>query len=981
MTIRRPVRGSTANWMFEPPVATPTVRMTVLRVVAHRLVLDVGQRHLRRHRDRVARVDPHRVEVLDGADDDARVRRVAHQLQLELLPAEDRLLDEDLVDRREEEAALDDRLEVVGIEGDPAPGAAEGVGGADDDGEAEGMGDLAGLVDRPGHAGPQDVDAGLLHRLLEEEAVLPELDGVGRGAEELDAVLREGPVLVEGDGEVQGRLAADGRQEGVGALLRDDPLDGLDVERLDVGRIGELRVRHDRGGVRVDQDDPVPLASQDAARLGPGVVELARLADDDRPGAEDQDRLQVGSLRHAPESTGSAGGCRAPGTAPATGKEVLDAGRPPPDHSLLAPAAVTFSPRPGSWRSMKLPSGLSFDHVPELQALWAELSEMRLVLGGLPVLVSAVDKQGLFAYWNRECERVTGYTSPEVLGNAGILELLFPDPIQKARMEELWRSPDRAFRDVETELTTKYGSARTVSWSSLSSTYPVEGWDLWAVGVDRTEAKRNEQVLSLLAEVNSRLLQREPLASIHSFICHRVADIFRFALVSIGQRHPDGSVRMSGIAGPNAPGASAQEIRWDVPSPTGGITGAAIRTGLVQRAEAERDSSFGVAWRNLAAGRKIGASIALPLTARGTVLGALTVHARRPDAFDPKTVDILLRLTQQVSLSFDQAADLTEIQLQSLALDAVRHSVVITARDGTIEWVNPAFSAMSGFSREDSVGKTPRIQRSGHHGTSFYADLWGTILSGRTWEGETTNLRKDGSVYVEDQTITPVKDEAGEITHFVAVKRDVTERRRYEDAIVHLARHDPLTDLPNRRVVEENLARLVARAGRRLSSALLLVDLDNFKEINDRAGHAAGDEVLRAFARLFLDAVRPGDLVGRIGGDEFVVLLEGAGAEEARAAAERIRDRATTVPLPEGYAGPPIGASVGVALVPGHQAPGEVLATADAALYEGKSLGKGLVVVLEHPAPPRSGGGKKENSGRIRLDDALRRPAGRGSRP
>lgn len=608
---------------------------------------------------------------------------------------------------------------------------------------------------------------------------------------------------------------------------------------------------------------------------------------------------------------------------------------------------------------MKLPAGLSFDHVPELQALWAELSELRLVLDGLPVLVSAVDREGLFAFWNHECERVTGYTSQEVIGNANVFDLLYPDPLQRARMSELRQSPGRSFRNVETELTTKHGSVKTVSWSSLSLTYPVDGWDAWAVGVDRTEARRNEEILGLLAEVNSRLLQREPLDTIHSFICQRVASVFRFALVSIGQRQGDGTVRLSGIAGPNASGARAQEIRWDVPSPEGGITGTTIRTGLVQRVEAEPDSSFGSAWRNRDAGRKIGASIALPLTDRGSVLGALTVHARRPDAFDPRTVDLLRRLTQQVSLSLAHAAGMTEVELQSLALDGVRHSVVITTRDGTIEWVNPAFTALTGFARDEAVGKTPALQRSGLHPRSFFAELWKTILDGRTWEGEITNRRKDGSLYVEDQTITPVRDEKGEIAHFVAVKRDVTERKRYEDAIVHLARHDPLTDLPNRRVVEENLTRLVARAERGLPSSLLLIDLDNFKEVNDLAGHGAGDDLLRSFARLFLEAVRPGDLVGRIGGDEFVVLLEGAGAEEARIAAERICERAAAISLPDDYSGPRVGASIGVALVAGHPDPSAVLTTADAALYDAKAEGKGRVVVRLKPAPPRSGSWKR----------------------
>ena len=202
-------------------------------------------------------MDPHRVDVLDRAHDDERVGRVAHDLELELLPSEDGLLDEDLVHRRERQSAPDDGLEIVLVEGDASARAAQREGGTDDDGVAERRGDSPGFVDRPRDPREQDLHADPLHGLLEEEAVLAELHRAYGRAERLDPVLFEDAGLVEGDREVESRLTADGREERVRPLLRDDGRDGVAIERFDVRGVRELGIRHDRRRIRVHENDPI----------------------------------------------------------------------------------------------------------------------------------------------------------------------------------------------------------------------------------------------------------------------------------------------------------------------------------------------------------------------------------------------------------------------------------------------------------------------------------------------------------------------------------------------------------------------------------------------------------------------------------------------------------------------------------------------------------------------------------------------------
>ncbi len=278
-------------------------------LVAQALVEAVGERLLRCHGDAVTGVNAHRVDVLDRADDHAVVVVVAHDLELELAPAEDRLVEQDLADRRRVEAAADDRPELLLGAGDPAAAAAERVGRADDDRQADVLHRRVGLGGRRGDRAARHPQARLLHRDAELVAVLGAADRLVVGPDQLDAVLLERAVLVQLLGEVQGRLPAERRQQRVGALAGDDLRDRAGEQRLDVGRVGELGVGHDRRRVGVDEHDLVALLAQDLAGLHAGVVELGRLADHDRSRAEDQDALDVVTPRH--RRTGRRGtGCR-----------------------------------------------------------------------------------------------------------------------------------------------------------------------------------------------------------------------------------------------------------------------------------------------------------------------------------------------------------------------------------------------------------------------------------------------------------------------------------------------------------------------------------------------------------------------------------------------------------------------------------------------------------------------------------------------
>jgi diguanylate cyclase (GGDEF)-like protein/PAS domain S-box-containing protein len=275
-------------------------------------------------------------------------------------------------------------------------------------------------------------------------------------------------------------------------------------------------------------------------------------------------------------------------------------------------------------------------------------------------------------------------------------------------------------------------------------------------------------------------------------------------------------------------------------------------------------------------------------------------------------------------------------------------SVVITDLNGNITYVNSRFTALTGYTFEDALGKNPKILQSGQTPIEVYRNLWRTIKAGKVWKGEFRNKKKNGELYWEDATIAPVLDHNGRILNFIAVKEDITERKHAQDELHKLAITDSLTGLFNRRhffaIAEKEFAKS-ARYHRPLS--VILFDIDLFKDVNDTYGHIIGDQTLIQIGKLLLETGRQTDVAARYGGEEFVILLTETDCADAKIVAERLRKLMEDSPIQSDKGDIHFSASFGVAGM-GENAPYETLdrliSQADQALYEAKRTGRNRVV-------------------------------------
>lgn len=291
-----------------------------------------------------------------------------------------------------------------------------------------------------------------------------------------------------------------------------------------------------------------------------------------------------------------------------------------------------------------------------------------------------------------------------------------------------------------------------------------------------------------------------------------------------------------------------------------------------------------------------------------------------------------------------------DLRIAAVAFES-QAAIMVTDAAQSILRVNRAFSELTGYAPEEAIGRTPRLLKSGRQGSEFYLSMWNSLIQNGHWEGEIWNRRKNGEIFPEWLTISAVPDAQGNIVNYVSTFSDISNLKVAESEIHHLAFYDPLTTLPNRRLLLNRLDKAGA-AGKRNGqySALLMIDIDHFKTLNDTLGHDIGDRLLVEVANRLRHSVREGDTAARLGGDEFVVMLEELGTDldwaaiQAETVAEKIRTILCEPYFLQGDAEYFRSASIGISLFCGQDKAADVLLKqADIALYKAKDAGRNAI--------------------------------------
>lgn len=384
-----------------------------------------------------------------------------------------------------------------------------------------------------------------------------------------------------------------------------------------------------------------------------------------------------------------------------------------------------------------------------------------------------------------------------------------------------------------------------------------------------------ESVAAIVRETDESILLNH--------ICNVLAEKIGFRLVFIGMAESSGWIRIVASSDWQLPYLKSLKLSTDASRQEGqGPIGRSIREQTPQIFNDFLAHPFTSYWRQAASEVHIKSAAAFPLMRNEQVVGSIGVYSHVLNFFTDDINTLLQGLAHDISFALDnfdheqqrRQAE-TELTLAASVFDNSQEGIMITDAKEIIVRVNHMFCQLTGYSTEEVLGKTPNLLASGQHDKAFYQAMWDSIHGQNFWQGEIINRRKDGQLFPEWLTITQVTNKAGVATHYVGAFSDITDRKLNEERIYKLAFYDPLTQLPNRRLLVERLREaMVTHQRSQHYGALMFLDLDRFKILNDTQGHDLGDQLLVDVAKRVAGSVREQDTVARLGGDEFVIVLE-----------------------------------------------------------------------------------------------------------
>ncbi len=496
--------------------------------------------------------------------------------------------------------------------------------------------------------------------------------------------------------------------------------------------------------------------------------------------------------------------------------------------------------------------------------------------------------------------------------------------------------------DLELELISAQG--RHVCVRTTGSATQVRGRTIRIGGAiqDITERKRAEQWQQHYSQVLAMISAEASLVHVLEELARFVEKQSQGSSCSILLLSYDG-MRLTHGAAPSLPDFYNNAIHGVAIGPTVGSCGAAAALAQAVITEDIQTSPNWTAWRQIAARAGLRSCWSTPIfSSEHKVMGTFALYHGEPWSPTPVDEELLRRAAALAALAIDRARHQDAQRLAKTVFEQNIEGVMVTSPDARILMVNPAFERLTGYSAEEAVGQTPTLLDSGRHDEAFWAAIRAQLAQTGRWEGEVRHRRKNGEIYPVQMVIADVRDAAGVKTQCISSMADLSLQKVQASRIEQLAFYDALTGLPNRALFLDRLENILASAERQdHRGALLFMDLDHFKEINDSKGHAIGDLALAETARRFLTACRREETLARLGGDEFVLIAEGADHHSAALVATRLL-QSLSKPLMLMGAAHSIGISIGIALYPEDgTTTEELIKHTDIAMYRAKAAGGG----------------------------------------